>query len=144
MNARAGRKERYRRTWAVDATTARDGTTWWAIVDETGTTVHTGSAATRFVPGTDSTRSEAKAILDAAATIPEGDRLLTDALQVVRSARDHRARHQIGGLAGEIADMLREHRVRLSWASRRNRLVRAAHRAARQRARESSRSDEHE
>lgn len=115
--------------YAVD-TAVRTGAGAWALVGPDGTEVASGPVAVRSAPRDDATGAEAAGIAAACAHVPEGGRLATDALSVVRSVRGRHAAHA-GGRVGEAAQAAGERGIELRWARRSDPKMRKAHAAAR-------------
>ena len=118
------------REWAVDTAIPEHGDAHWALADPRGRIAAAGRVAVQRTPAPDSTHAEASGILNALEAVPEGAKLLTDALSVARAVASQTRRAEISGRAGEIADRAAARGVRLRWARRTNALLRAAHRAA--------------
>ena len=116
--------------WWVDASPRNDGTTQWALIGPTLELERTGTVPTLNKPHVDSTFGEASAVLEALMHVPENATLFTDSLSLVRSVRNPKGRHHIGGRAGEVADRARTRSVRLAWARRTRPGMLNAHRAA--------------
>ena len=116
--------------WAVDAHVGPDGVAGWALVDRAGAAQAGGTVDLVQRPANDSAQAEASAILQALRHVPRGETLLTDAHYVASEMRNPKARGQISGRIGEIQDRARERGIKIRWARRTHRQIRAAHRAA--------------
>ena len=116
--------------WWVDASPRDDGTTQWALIGPTLGLERTGTVPTLNKPHVDSTFGEASAVLEALMHVPENATLFTDSLSLVRSVKNPKGRHHVGGRAGEVADRAQARSVRLAWARRTTAGMRNAHRGA--------------